>query len=1066
MVTGNFDNENSFPFPLPTYKPLLVLRDPPGGLSYSYYKNMRSIVRVQMEDLRVWGGIDHNLDFTAMADSTNKACVGGGMVVLTMLCKKVLEAKIHKTKGWNGEHEFLGTLDHDQYGAEYALEWSYETSRDIWLAGQASDAFLVPNLNVVVSKYDVISFDPKACKGSSNQNTFFDLDSVENEPAVAFYSRYSVERQVLPELLKLQQEYDRLLRSATDVGKVAEYSRNKEAVDEAYSSWREFLDDYIKTNAKINNGNLSKVAPHQWFESWVSTKDKGRNEPPMPAVWGGMIPKSLADRANAQPLKWGSKQRIQGADEIERTHLIKFAGGGGLVHFQMKHGKTEEHISKLGRPDQNSESYNTRYIKLAKGLKGNGLGTGGDLEGGVKVRIEHEFLRTDDTEDATTVGFVLGDSDIGDLFDVLVHFDPHFGTFAFNTVSGKSKCPYELNTRRREAVKLQIFPPTGPVLPEDPMIFRLLITNEGEDRSSYQLSVDHRTNPGMLVHSINGDTLTVPQQYDRIEAGQTVATSMSIYRGPELFDYPPLRLAVQSSCEAIRNFGDGNLFGLRGGATRVSKDVGNKDGRIVFTQPCQRISWAGKLEREGTFISNTLANVEVLRAVVQNEGALSFAESVRDSRLTKVELLYRRRLDSEWIRASGRQVGESVFELVDFTADGIEDEYGFAEIEWLLPIFDGDYELAARSICEQSVEAELDTFMTPIISGTIDRVKPEPFGLPSPSFREVFSTDEFSFRFTEPIDCARPYSFRFNVTFTGLSLAYETDELRVICVSQEGKISFMLPSDAKVDRFLGRGINIELTNVQDIAGNKVVNPVTLQSTYRSFNASTDLVFFRLSMGTSCTSAGLNQNETVTGLVSELAGLLQVEPARIENSGIGCLSRTQLTAVVRIVPIKEENPTLRRLQVSTSGIDLYQQLKALNLAALPKATYPYLSNAYLDESTFEIVDDVSGSETTGGDEIQAVQITRTIDNGGMESLQQQVAQVYAAVVAFGCIGGVAILAMSAQYIRTTYSRDHNELSSGLDDDILAHYTTRKSSKRSPNPHFEDFERAESIHADDP
>lgn len=1063
VVTGNFNNGKVFSVGLPTYKPLLVLRDPPGGLSYSYYKNMRSVVRLKMEDYKVWGGVVHNLDISLLADNHADACIGGGAIVLTIFCQQVLEGSIRGTGTSKGESDFLGTLDHEEYGAEYTLEWSYETSKDIWLAGQASDAFLVPNLNVIFTLYDVISFDINTCLGSSTQETFFDLNDVANEPAVAFYSRYAIERQELPQLLRLSEEYAQRILNTTDPGEIAEYTQNKDAADDAYAAWSEFLNDYITTTEDINNGNVDKVAPHHWFDAWASTVDKGENEPSMSGLWTGMVPKSLADRSEPRSVPWESQQREEGPDELEKTHLIKFSGGASLLKFEMKHGKTEEHITKLGRPEQNSNSHQTFSANAAKGFKVYGKGVRVAVTGGFDVRVKHDFLQTDKTEDSTRVGFVLGDGDAGDLFDVQVHFDPLYGTFAFNTVAGKSKCPYEINTRRREAAKLQVFAPDGPVLPDDPMIFRLLITNEGEDLSSFQLSVDHRTNPGMLVHSINGDTLTVPQQYDRIEAGQTVSTSLSIYRGPELYDYPPLKLAVQSSCEAIRNFGDGNLIGLLGGVTKVFRDAANQNGRIVFTQPCHPISWAGSLERDGTFVSNAATNAEVLKVVLQNEGALSFADAVAESRLTKIELVYRRKHDNAWIVASGRAIGETAFNLVDLAADGIEDEFGFAAIEWQLPIFDGDYEVAARSVCEPSGEAELDTFMTPVISGTVDRVRPEPFGLPSPSFREVFSTDEFSFRFTEAIDCARPYSFRFDVTFAGLSLAYETNELRVICDSSEGKISFMLPSSAEVDQLLGRSISIGLSNVQDLAGNDIASPVTLQATYHNFNASSDLVFFRLVVDTSCTSSGLNQNQTVSSLVNELAQLLLVDAARIEISGLGCLSPGQLTAIVRIVPVEEGSASLRRLQGSQTGLELYWQIKDLNLSSLTSAFYPYLSNAYLDASTFEVVDEVSGPGASRDAEVQAVQITRPVETAGIQSLEEKVTQMYDLVVIIGCVLAVGVLAIVAVAVHSRFWKGRKDLANGLDEGIAAAYESRKSERRAPNPLFQS---AESIHADTP
>jgi hypothetical protein len=50
VVTGDFELPGGLSVSLPTHMPLLALRDPPGGGSYSYYNNVKSTIRVTMKN--------------------------------------------------------------------------------------------------------------------------------------------------------------------------------------------------------------------------------------------------------------------------------------------------------------------------------------------------------------------------------------------------------------------------------------------------------------------------------------------------------------------------------------------------------------------------------------------------------------------------------------------------------------------------------------------------------------------------------------------------------------------------------------------------------------------------------------------------------------------------------------------------------------------------------------------------------------------------------------------------------------------------------------------------------
>ena len=965
VVTGQFKTAEGNSVGLPTYKPLLVLRDPPGGLSYAYYENVQTTVRLELKESRVYGGVEHNLRISAEVDKKIDACVGGGTFVIALGCINIAATHISTSGSWESDTSFLTQLHHDQGGGEYEFTWSFKTSSDVWLAGEQSDAFAVPNLNVVFHDVDVISFDTQTCTARSDPDTAFSLDNPQNEPAIAWFTLYTLQNEELPKLLRLSQEFADKLAVETNPTVIVELTNKKEAVDDAFTAWTEAISEYNETNVKLREGTLTQVAPHQWFDKFAATIDKGAKEPTKPDFWTGMVPHELATRAEVRDVPFLSGDRKADPEEIERTHLIKFDGGGTLFKFEMKHGKTETHVKKLGADTDNVDSVNKFSLEHDNHLS---LLAGGRIKFKLTgtVQVDHKFLRTDKQYASTKVGFVLGDEDAGDMFDVQVHYDPKFGTFAFNTVAGKSKCPHEAQTRFRESPQIQVFPPVGAVLPDEDMVFHLLLTNTGEDFSAFQLAVDHRTNTGNLVHLINGDTLAVPQTYSRIEAGQTVSTTLVLQRGPELFDYPAMDIKFRSACEFTRNIGDGNLIALGDDVSSVTQTLANQNERIIFTQPCQKVSWAGLLERENTFVSSILSNTEIMLVTIKNEGVKSMFTEVTEGRLERVELLFRRKNEFEWRIARTRPVGGSgAFAASDFSLDGVEDEFGFAQLEWSVPIFDGEYEIAVRSVCTPTGEDDLDTFITPVILGRVDRVRPELYGLPSPAFRELHPSDEFKFHFTEQIDCRKPFPFIFAVTLNGVNTTYDTTELKVMCDSGLGVIAFRLPSSLENEVVLGKMININLTRVLDLAGNPISTNVIHQGVYASFNASTDLAIFRLEFSLACDQLVFDPSAKASEIAEELARILAVNASRIVVEDAICIASTSISARVRILPAPEvSGGGGRRLQSSEpSGFELYALLKSiLKDNALSSAEYALLASAVLDPMTFHAV----GTSSASGD----------------------------------------------------------------------------------------------------
>ena len=104
------------------------------------------------------------------------------------------------------------------------------------------------------------------------------------------------------------------------------------------------------------------------------------------------------------------------------------------------------------------------------------------------------FINASVTTKITSASFVLADSNAGDYFDVQVTRDLRFGTFAFNTTGGASKCPVEEHMVGRENPKIDFRPGDSSAAlthPDLPAYFHLKIENLAEDAvATYELVAD------------------------------------------------------------------------------------------------------------------------------------------------------------------------------------------------------------------------------------------------------------------------------------------------------------------------------------------------------------------------------------------------------------------------------------------------------------------------------------------------------------------------------------------------------------------------------------------------
>ena len=313
---------------------------------------------------------------------------------------------------------------------------------------------------------------------------------------------------------------------------------------------------------------------------------------------------------------------------------------------------------------------------------------------------------------------MLADDDIGDNFTVNIKKDKTYGTPVFETVSGQTQCPYEPNTQPREGVDLAADKQVAINVPmNEPAIFKLKLGNksQSEESKSYSLGSSQESNPLGAVILFNGqESLNVGVPF-----GQSVEVIMTVYRGPEAFNYENLSVSLFSDCESDR-------------AGTLSIDVDpefNEDMEfdVYFLEPCSPIDIGFPLQN---WVLTPNSGDTML--ITLNE----FNRNDVDLELIRVQ--YRRKQgDGAWINIAEvlkAALDNDVFKIVKWGTAGLKD---------------GEYEIRALTQCIGGLNAGIST----VILGRFERQAPEVFGTPEP-IDGVFSIgDEISITFNEQIKC-------------------------------------------------------------------------------------------------------------------------------------------------------------------------------------------------------------------------------------------------------------------------------------------------------------------------
>ena len=132
FVEGKYDKGVGRSFPVPTHKPVMVLRDPPGGDSYAKYENIQSTFKLFTEDssanvdLRFKAGFS----FVTRGIVTNTVSASGGPFPYPAfgVAGDSVEATVEHAIDFDHNQHHTTFKRHRELSNHYTTTWSYTTS--------------------------------------------------------------------------------------------------------------------------------------------------------------------------------------------------------------------------------------------------------------------------------------------------------------------------------------------------------------------------------------------------------------------------------------------------------------------------------------------------------------------------------------------------------------------------------------------------------------------------------------------------------------------------------------------------------------------------------------------------------------------------------------------------------------------------------------------------------------------------------------------------------------------------------------------------------------------------
>eukprot|EP00730_Choanoeca_flexa_P007844 TRINITY_DN12401_c0_g1_i6.p1 TRINITY_DN12401_c0_g1~~TRINITY_DN12401_c0_g1_i6.p1 ORF type:complete len:2361 (+),score=333.61 TRINITY_DN12401_c0_g1_i6:340-7422(+) len=765
VILGDSITKEHGSMDFPEYFPLMIVYDPPGDGSSATYEGIQSSVNLQHSSHAAYSGRYSYTEEGVKTEAALETCLGGfGVEACTFVTRS----------GTNHLHggESDSTIDGHDLQSDNELTLTTTVSLTTSESEASEHLLVVPSLVVKFSEIVTISYNFTTCTASNATSIKWSLagkGDKGNSNAVSIIPLSSVEDHELATLTRNRAlELDKLTQleaQAMPDSVVIQTQKAKIAkLAQAINGWRK-VTNYINTTLqRAAEGKLARAT--------------------------NLIPNELTRKAMTLDMELVPNAQA----EIDARDTLSFYGGGHSYTFSQEatawNAVSNSSDNSIDHDAKDSDS-TEQDVPIAGFFQGS---ENDELSG---FSITHVQSKT--TSSSSFRSFTLADDDAGDKFVVKMSRDPLFNGIIFSTIAGQSRCNHEPGTDPREQPKILLGQSPGDVLPYEAAVFPVTLRNLALETGTYELYVSGVDGVDILV---NGETLMNGQVFELPPRGE-LQQEIHVRRESNKYSFA-FQLGLRSLCDD-------------------SKDE-SVPVNVRYLEPCSLVDWAMELRREQTFNVRATDTTGLMEVHLNNPEAPERFWSDND-RLEAVNLMYRRENDVQWRTA--RLANGSAINFAPY-----ESAFGYAKREWNVgALADGQYQIRARAQCRAtSLDAPegIDEVFSVALTGTIDRQAPKVFDhVPQPVDGIYEPGDSISVSFTEAIDCNRPLSFGVRVELMiggSRRMVIPRSGLDIAC---EGRhIELSLINRVSASTLAGAPAVVTLTDIRDLVGNVIANPVT------------------------------------------------------------------------------------------------------------------------------------------------------------------------------------------------------------------------------------------------
>jgi hypothetical protein len=643
---------------LPHSHPLLFLYKPPGDHSYSEIRSGTSFESMVEVAIATSSGVHTDEEMKGGFSGEHSVCAGLGVST----CNDIIEFEAYLLWVLNEDTQSDTSSNRHSVTISSSFEEHIRTGLEKFPADGADspsgfmagtgdmDVFVGIGTTVVFEQNNVVAFDSGDCTVSVTPQT--ELNDIPDEAnTIEVQQIFDIKYTLIPQLetneLSLAQE---VIDAQGDAQKEAEIKLK--AVRTALDDWRAILDDHWKRREAASQMSQTSREENFWsgrfgvqtLQSLRSAQAKLELQPHLSAA---AIRTHTGDAQLTAP---GADDSSESDSTIARSKVIdmvSFSGGGLAIdltyHSQATGTDSEEAVSS-------SES------KVGGAIGGEVSSPATLLETAFKTyRVTSStsaVLSAGNRGTSVDVHVSLSDEDPGDYFDVHVLSDPRTGLPMFQTVSGRSMCPYEASTTQRESVR--ILNPQIQLTEVDPtdleVSFPIEVVNNGRtgETFAYVMELIVSSNPNGLQVFYESDPLH--EQGVNVELIANIPTTLwCTVRRPlreedRFYSFKDIKLRFRSMCDHTNPFQP---------IASISVD---------YLKPCPPIEWVGPMTREWVkeadgFEDSSIAFSESDMVIAPPNGLLltlrnpswQFVTWSKASHLHTVAVQYRQLTSREWL---------------------------------------------------------------------------------------------------------------------------------------------------------------------------------------------------------------------------------------------------------------------------------------------------------------------------------------------------------------------------------------------------------------------------------